>query len=403
MPYGNDEHTGGIGQRIAELRAVRGYSLRQLGQRSHVSASMLSMIEKGDRNASEEIVAAVARALDVGVSNLRGQPYRQQLQQDRIDRMIEPLGGALDNWDLDPDPAAPPPRPLADLRADVARTIQMRAAANLGGLAEKLPSLIAEILHAIHVQDDPGHAREELYALQTEAARGVWRVAYRVGEMHLARLALSRMAQAAAQSGDPRQAAVERWMRAQTSVEGGRPGVDTGLRLVNQALKELDDDGSSKTRAVRGALHLKGSILASRQGDKDGSDAWLEEARGMAQETGETRVYELTFGPTNVELHAVAAAADQDKHGLALKRAAKVEIPQDYPPGRAGHFYIDLARAQVWTARHDEAFESLLKARETAPQMTRHHPQVHETAAALRRARARVPDPLREFSLWCGV
>lgn len=107
MPYGTDEHTGGIGRRIAELRAVRGYSLRQLGQRAHVSASMLSMIEKGERNASEEIVAAVARALDVGVSHLRGQPYREQLQQDRIDRMIEPLGGALDNWDLDPDPAAP--------------------------------------------------------------------------------------------------------------------------------------------------------------------------------------------------------------------------------------------------------------------------------------------------------
>ncbi len=364
---------------------------------------MLSMVEKGDRNASEEIVAAVARALDVGVSNLRGQPYREQLQQDRIDRMIEPLGGALDNWDLAPDPAAPPPRPLEKLRATVARTVEMRAAANLGGLAELLPPLIAEIVHAIHLHDRPGRSREELHGLQAEAARGVWRVAYRVGEMHLARLALTRMAQAAAESGDPRQVAVERWMRAQTSCEGGRPGLDVGLRLVNQALQDLGDDGTPETRAVRGALHLKGSILSSRQGDKDASDAWLEEARGLSRETGETRSYELTFGPTNVKLHAVAAAADRDKHGLALKHGAGVHIPEDYPPGRAGHFYIDLARAQVWTARHDEAFASLVKAREVAPQMTRHHPQVHETAAALRRARVRVPDPLRDFSLWCGV
>lgn len=403
MPYGTDEHTGGIGRRIAELRAVRSYSLRQLGQRAHVSASMLSMIEKGDRNASEEVVAAVARALGVGVSHLRGQPYREQMQQDRIDRMIEPLGGALDHWDLPPDPTAPPPRPLENLRTAVTSTVEMRAAADLGGLAETLPSLIAELVHAIHLHDRPGRTREELHGLQAEAARGVWRVAYRVGEMHLARLALSRMAQVAAQSGDPRQVAVERWMRAQTSVEGGRPGVDIGLRLVNQALQDLDDDGAPETRAVRGALHLKGSILSSRQGDPDASDEWLEEARGLARETGETRSYELTFGPTNVELHAVAAAADRDKHGLALKRAAKVEMPEDYPPGRVGHYYIDLARAQVWTAQHDKAFSSLVKAREVAPQMTRHHPQVRETAAALRRARARMPDPLRDFSLWCGM
>ncbi|WP_432096389.1 helix-turn-helix domain-containing protein [Streptomyces sp. bgisy100] len=403
MPYGTDEPTGGIGRRIAELRAVRGYSLRQLGQRSHVSASMLSMIEKGDRNAGEEIVAAVARALDVGVSHLRGQPYREQMQQDRIDRMMEPLGSALDNWDLTPDPAAPPPRPVDELRAAVMHTVTMRAAADLGGLAETLPPLISEITHAIHLHDRPGRTREELHGLQAEAARGVWRVAYRVGEMHLARLALSRMAQVALESGDPRQVAVERWMRAQTSVESGRPGIDTGLRLVNQALRDLDDDGAPQTRAVLGALHLKGSILSSRRGDKEASDAWLDEARGLARGTGETSFYELTFGPTNVRLHAVAAAADQDKHGLALKHAAKVTIPEDYPPGRAGHFYIDLARAQVWTARHDEAFASLVKAREVAPQMTRHHPQVHETAAALRRAQARVPDPLRDFSLWCGV
>jgi transcriptional regulator with XRE-family HTH domain len=403
VPYPNDEHTGGIGARIAELRAVRGYSLRQLGQRANVSASMLSMIEKGDRNASEVIIAAVARALHVGVSNLRGQPYREQLQKDQIDRMLEPLGSALDNWDVPPDEAAPPPRPLGELRQDVMGTREMREQADLGGLANELPALLAELVHAVQIHDAPGRAREELHWLQAEAARGVWRVAYRIGEMSLARLALSRMSSAAAGSGDPRQVAVERWMRAQTSFEGGRPGLDIGLRLLHQALRDLVDDGEVGTRAVRGSLYLKGSILASRRGDKDGSEEWLKEARELAKRTGETRSYELTFGPTNVAQHAVAAAADRNKHSEALKLARDVHLPEGYPPGRAGHFYLDLARAQVWTARHDEAFESLVKARQVAPQQTRHHPQVHETAAALRRARAQVSDPLREFSLWCGV
>jgi hypothetical protein len=364
---------------------------------------MLSMIEKGDRNASEVIVAAVARALHVGVSHLRGQPYREQLQKDQIDQMLEPLGSALDNWDVPPDDMAPAPRPLEELRRDIMLTRVMREQADLGSLASELPGLLGELVHAVQLHDGPGRAREELHWLQAEAARGVWRVAYRIGEMNLARLALSRMSSAASGSGDPRQVAVERWMRAQTSFEGGAAGLDIGLRLLHQALRDLDDDGETGTRAVRGSLFLKGSILASRQGDKDGSNEWLREARDLAERTGETRSYELTFGPTNVAQHAVAAAADRNKHSEALKLAKDVHLPKGYPAGRAGHYYLDLARAQVWTAQHDAAFESLQKARAVAPQQTRHHPQVHETAAALRRARAKLPDPLREFSLWCGV
>ncbi|MEV7427018.1 helix-turn-helix transcriptional regulator [Streptomyces sp. NPDC091212] len=403
MPYPTDFHSGGIGSRIEELRKVRGYSLRQLGQRAHVSHGMLGMIETGDRNASEAVVGAVARALGVGVSVLRGQPYRAQLQQDQIDQMLEPLGSALDNWDVPPDDTVPRPRSVADLRQAAMESRGMRERAELGQLAVTLPGLLEELALAVHHHDQPGRDRELLHWCQAEAARGVWRVAYRIGEMHLARLALSRMASASAQSGDPRQVAIERWMRAQTSFEGGRPGLDVGLRLLHQALRDLDDDGDVHTRAVRGSLYLKGSILASRQGDADGANGWLAEARNLAGQTGETSSYELAFGPTNVAQHAVAAAADRDEHGQALELARDVHLPEGYPPGRAGHFYIDLARAQVWTAQHDAAFHSLLKAKEVAPQQTRHHPQVHETAAALRRARAKVADPLREFSLWCGV
>ncbi|MDT3400092.1 helix-turn-helix transcriptional regulator [Streptomyces sp. B1866] len=392
-----------MGARIRELREdVRGYSLRELAAKAHVSRSMLSMIERGERNASEQVIASVARALSVGVSHLRGQPYREQMQKDRLDQMIEPLGAALDNWDLAAPDDAVPPRSLVAIRGDVMKTRAMREKADLVGLAENLPSLMEEILHSLQL----GHSdaeRAELHWMQTEAARGVWRVAYRVGEMHLARLALARMAQAAARSEDPRQVAIERWMRAQTAFEGGAPGLDIGLRLVTQALSDLGDDGRAETRAVRGALHLKGAILSARRGDLDESDAWLDEARAIAKGTGETSCYELTFGPTNVEFHAVAAAADRDKHSLALKRAKAVRIPDDFPVGRVGHFYLDLARAQVWTAQHESAFDSLLKARQQAPQQTRYHPQTIEVSAAIRRAKARIPDELREFCLWCGV
>ncbi|WP_159029878.1 hypothetical protein [Streptomyces marincola] len=44
-----------------------------------------------------------------------------------------------------------------------------------------------------------------------------------------------------------------------------------------------------------------------------------------------------------------------------------------------------------------------LAARDTAPQQTRYHRGAHETVGTLLRARASVPDKLREFATWCGV
>ncbi|MBD3008985.1 MULTISPECIES: hypothetical protein [unclassified Streptomyces] len=51
--------------------------------------------------------------------------------------------------------------------------------------------------------------------LQAEVSRTAAIVAYRLGYLDLARLALSRMAVAAPQSGDPRHVAIERYERAQ--------------------------------------------------------------------------------------------------------------------------------------------------------------------------------------------
>ncbi|MDT0445701.1 helix-turn-helix domain-containing protein [Streptomyces johnsoniae] len=63
-----------MGTRIQELRAIRGFSLTELGRRAHISASQLSRIESGTRSVSPIVEASVARALGVTVSVLHGQP-----------------------------------------------------------------------------------------------------------------------------------------------------------------------------------------------------------------------------------------------------------------------------------------------------------------------------------------
>ena len=104
-----------IGARIREFRALRDYSLSELGRRAHVSPSLLSRIENGERALSESVLAAVARALAVSVSVLRGQPFIQTLQKEQLDALLTPISASFEDWDLPlpfswPRKGAPGPR-----------------------------------------------------------------------------------------------------------------------------------------------------------------------------------------------------------------------------------------------------------------------------------------------------
>ncbi|WP_246495367.1 helix-turn-helix domain-containing protein [Streptomyces zagrosensis] len=384
---------------MRDFRLIRDYSLQELGRRSHVSASQLCRIERGDRYPSEPILAAVARALGVNISVLRGQPYVQALQRDQIDALLTPISAAFDDWDLLPDDA-PPPRSLHSLEADIEALVSLRVAAEFMEIAARLPGLVSEI--AITTQLQPaGHRHERAHALQAEASRTAAIVAYRLGYMDLARLALSRMAVAAPHSGDPRQVAIERYERAQMAADSSR--LSRGVTLMRHALRDLDDDGDRVTRAVRGTLQLRAAVLSARDGDDTASDEWLAQATELSTETGETRDYALSFGPLNVRLHQIATAGDRDDHAKALEHARTVRLPEGYAPTRAAHYWIDRARAEAWTAQQSAALTSLHAARAASPQLTRYHHSVHATVATLLRARQRAEEPLRQFAEWCGI
>ncbi|MGP4110274.1 helix-turn-helix domain-containing protein [Streptomyces sp. 4N509B] len=400
MPDG-EVSTRTIGTRIQELRSIRGFSLAELGRRANVSAPHLSRIERGQRYATPGVVASIARALGVGVSVLRGQPYIQMLQKDKLDAMLSPISSALDSWDLLPD-GEPPPRALDVLEAEVERVVSLRVRTEFVAVAEELPGLIVESALLAQTYDRSGRNRERAYAVQAEVARTAAVIAYRLGFVDIARLALSHMRVAAPLSGDPRHVAVERYERAHiTHFESSRP--DRAVALMRLALRDLDDDRARATRAVRGTLQLRAAIMAAMQNDASGAEDWIGQAGELARLTGETNDYAMAFGPLNVALNNMAVASNQNNHAKALESAAAVRLPAGYPPTRAAGFWIEKARSEMWTARHDDALESLQQARRVAPQLTRYHPGVHETVGTLLRARAKAPGPLRRFARWSGV
>lgn len=411
MPYTPETSNSNIrvGDRIREFRTIRDLSLSALGSRAHVSTSQLGRIELGERPASPSIVAAVARALDVPVSVLYGQPYVQMLQQDRLDALLAPITSALDCWDIPPAEDMPP-RTLDEIAEKTGQVAKSRAAGEFGDVAEALPELIYETGLAVQLHDAPGRDRERAHNLMSEIARTTAIVAYRLGYMGLARQALTRMAAAAPHSGDPRQVAVERYERAQmTHAETSRP--DRGVALVERALRDLDDDGEPSTLAVRGTLLLRASALSASAGDRAAADTWLGQARdlaaaAMAADDAEGLPgarYALAFGELNVQLGELDLAIAADDYETAARVAEQVQMPDRYQPTRIAGFEIRRASALAWTARGDDALQSLERARAVAPQLTRYHPEVHETVGVLLRARQRAADPLRDFALWSGI
>src|SRR5579871_4003086 len=59
-----------LGSRLRELRAERGETLAQTAERAGISPQYLSEIERGRKEASSEMIAALAGALGVTVADL---------------------------------------------------------------------------------------------------------------------------------------------------------------------------------------------------------------------------------------------------------------------------------------------------------------------------------------------
>jgi transcriptional regulator with XRE-family HTH domain len=391
-----------IGARVAALRKLRGYSQRGLAARAHVSYSLLTKVESGHAPASPAFVGAVARALKVDIPRITGQPYQDANQAQRLQATIEPLRRALLTHDLPPDDA-PPPRPVADLRRDVQEASDLGRQARYMRLGEILPPLLEELAIAIHDSDDP-----ELHGLLAEAYGGASALAHMLGYQDMRSAVLDRIEREAHLSRDPLRVARTKWSRGVSLL--GVAAYRQGLRLMEQTRRDLGDDPRQMRPAaisVYGSLHLRSAILAARSGDANLSDEHLRQAEHATTFLPDPSPnhYGMEFGPSNVALHAVSAAVELEDGAKAVERALPLyrEFPRDLPPARAGHHWIDVARAWYYYGDRSRAFDALRRARKAAPQQVQIHPIARELVQTIASAEARPSEQLRTFASWLGL
>ncbi|MFM9446739.1 helix-turn-helix domain-containing protein [Streptomyces acidiscabies] len=394
MPPHAEEHTGA---RIAHARKVRQLTQRELADVSHVSYSTLTKVEQGAMPASPSVIGALARALSVPVTELTGQPYLEELRQDQLDGLINPIREALNIYDLGPDPDVAP-RPIEELEEDAERLCALVRVTNIKQVAAELPGLVHEATTTAHT-----NPVDRNWRLLASTYRTAYDVTTKLGFPDLCTVSLDRMDWAAQRASDPVLGGMRQYLRALAYLRAS--DYKTGKRLIGLGMAALEQAERGRVLdVVTGQLHLGAAVLAGREKDKDTAETHLGEAMRIAERTGPAeKVHWLSFGPTNVGVHRVSVLAELDLYPEAVHEAQQIAAPDDWPASRLAHHHSEVARAQMWSGSTEAAFKSLLTARKLAPQQTRYHPTVRETYAGLDAAKRRMPNTFSNFGTWLGM
>ncbi|MFC4077533.1 helix-turn-helix domain-containing protein [Salinithrix halophila] len=75
-----------IGQRLKQHRLEKGYSLQELSDRSGVSRSMLSKIERGEKNPTINLLCEIVEALQITISQVIDEPTQREVIVTRKDK-----------------------------------------------------------------------------------------------------------------------------------------------------------------------------------------------------------------------------------------------------------------------------------------------------------------------------
>ncbi len=382
-----------LGRRLETARAAAGLTRRELQDTSGVSVSMIRKVEGGERAPGDSVLEALARSVGTTPEELLGGPGRTD---SRVHQAIPALQRVIAAYDL-PDDG--PVRPLPDLATAVQATIEDRVNSRYGQLIERVPALLEELFRAVD-QAPPGD-RERAAHLLALAVRSADAVAYKYGYGDLSGRLIELMRWAGAIAANPALDAATAYVRMETFFSSGQ--LHTGLRSLRAAADRMPTPTTEPLVAAAAALHMRAAVVAGRMRDADAARDHLAEAGRLAGGVRE-RLYDGTaVGPDSLQIHRLSVAVELSEERdlrAAVDTAGRWAPPRDLPAERRSHYYIDLGRAQVRLGQRQHAVESLLVARQIAPQHVREHGQVRAELATLVRLDRGRDERLLNFARW---
>lgn len=368
-----------IGVRVRSWRLKRNLTQRVLADLAGLTQGYIAQIEAGtaplDKRSTQ---LALAKALQVSMADLTGQPYDPTtLEHVTATRHLPGLRAAI--AELAFGPTSAPENGPADLAAAVREVTKLHNAARYDDLLVDLPGVLLALGGR---RDDPVSVRRLVWV--TWAATFV---AKYLGHADLAMLAAQQCRAVAGLLVDEPE-----WLgMAEFAIIHTLPSESRALPL-QRAVQAIDllEMAADHPRAgqVHGMLHLSAAMLAAVGGDASTSKTHLREARTSASRLGEGNFGQMWFGPTNVEIWRLGILAELGDGGAAMDMPAP-DVSAIGSSNRRATMYADLGRCLAQTRKNDgEAMAALLRAEAIAPQRVRLSPLVRETVGSmLRRAR----------------
>ncbi|MFE6666662.1 helix-turn-helix domain-containing protein [Streptomyces sp. NPDC057697] len=385
-----------VGKRIAARRRARRLTQTGLAAASHVSYATVRAVERGARRPSDEVLEALAAALEVDATQLRTGYVGTER---RVHRALPALSAVIAGHDI---PQGPPSRGPTELSAAVAQVVSRRLRAQYGRIAAEIPALLHDTIRYVHSARSTD--QREAARMLVAAARAADAIAFKYRSHDLSARLIDLMRWGADRTSDPLVQAATAYVR--TEVFFAARAYAVGLAALEQAIDVAPAPSSRSATAARGALHMRAAVIAGRGGDVAGADTHLAHARQLGDQVAREGVHlGTTFGPDSVRIHEVSVAVSlgPDHVDRALRVATEWKPPAALPAERRSGFYIELARAQDWSGLRSDAFESLKAARAAAPQHTREHPWAREVASSLRRFHRSDAESLSHFAHWIGA
>lgn len=365
-------------------------SQKELAAAAGVSIATVKGIEQGLRNPSDATLMALADALRLDPARLSG---GARATDSRVHERIPAIRDEVDAYDL---PEDGPVRPLDRLAKDVAALQSLRLASRYNQLARDVPGLLAELHRA--QQTTRGRSRQRVHSLLAVAYRSADAAAYKYNYRDLSGRLIELMRSAAQHTGDPLWEATASYVRMELFFTSEK--LATGLRMLQAAIDAAPAPVDVPSAAAVGALHMRAAVAAGRNRDADAAREHLAAAKPLALRVPESTYRGTAFGEASYRIHEVAVSVELGDGPAVLQAAREWAPPQDLPAERRSHFYIDVARAQLWENKLRDAEESLNVARRIAPQHVREHTQVHEILRSLLRLQRNPSQRLLQFAEW---
>jgi transcriptional regulator with XRE-family HTH domain len=365
------------GQRVAFYRRRRGMSQEVLAGLVGKTGEWLRKIETNRAEIDRlSVIRLVAKALDVSIGDLIGEPNLFEWSPDSGHETISALRAALyDYRHLTPATlsSVADERPLlADVRNDVTDAWDRYQRSQYGILASRLPHVLHESQTAAWVcTGDDGRRAHALMAYANQVAA---LFLTKLGETDLAWIAATRGMAAANSSND--HIVIASLSRAAAHALACMGEYRQALGLASAAADFLRPHLSAPTPltlSVQGSLHLVCALAAARDDDRPSADMHIAEAESAAAKLGDDGNFVWTaFGPTNVKIHQVVVANEFGDVQRAIEIGPYLDTSQ-LPVERRVRHAIEVARAHARWNRVDEALETLLSAEEIAPEQVRYH------------------------------